>query len=106
MADIDTLRAETSAYLEQSDPEAHADMVKQEAEALLRQQIDAEASQQDETITRITAVNGSVFALGDTLPWRGIVFQVVHLDREFIGIQAIGLTGAEVKRMLKAKSNA
>ena len=59
-----------------------------------------------EPISRITMVNGAQFALGEFIPWKGIHFQVIHLEKGFIGIQAVGLTNVEIKRMLKARSNA
>lgn len=123
MGDIDAMRRETDEFLAQDDPDAYAEILKQRAE-LVKQRAEELADQQqaqdvgqedvppaeggdkEKAITRITAVNGSVFSLGETLPWKGLVFQLVHLDKEFIGLQAIGLTNAEVKRMMKTKSNA
>ncbi len=57
-------------------------------------------------MTRITAVNGSYFALGECLPWKGIFFQVIGLDNETVTLQGVGLTGSEIKRLPKARANA
>ena len=54
----------------------------------------------------ITMVNGAKFHLGEILPWKGIHFQVIHLHNSSIVLQGVGLTEREIKRMLKARSNA
>ena len=58
------------------------------------------------SITSITMVNGARFSLGEFIPWKGIFFQVIELQNGTVTLQAIGLTNAEIKRMLKARSNA
>lgn len=47
----------------------------------------------------ITFINGAKFYLGELLPWKGVLFQVIQVKGQGVVLQGIDLTGKEQKRL-------